>query len=212
LWLIVPFTLQRVSDVKVTVNSKDPGPLMKHDRYGHSFYVDATDLTNYGADNVVTVSLRNVEANEFMGPFLMYPDEGATSEVLPRPHEQARPMVYTRSLIPQGPPRYSKGVKRPVITEAKVTGNVTPGTATQLRVKLDLPPDLVREVMYTESGFPWMGIHGLGFDRDLQCWTADVVPGNRAAIQESEYIYVWAVGRDGLHSDYCPVKVAWDFK
>jgi hypothetical protein len=37
------------------------------------------------------------------------------------------------------------------------------------------------------------------------------VPGNRAAIQEGEYIHVWAVDRDGLHSDYYPVRVGWDF-
>ena len=56
-----------------------------------------------------------------------------------------------------------------------------------------------------------MSISGLGYNRDLQCWTADVRPGGRATIQEDEYIYVWAVGTDGLYSDYYPVKVGWDF-
>jgi len=212
LWLIVPFTLQRVGDVKVTINSKDPGTLMKHDRHGHSFYVDVTDLVNYGADNKIAISMRSLEANEFMGPFLMYPEEGAATRVLPGPSRPSRPVVYTRSLIPRGPPRYGKGAKRPVVTEARVTGNVTLGKGTQLRVKIDLPPDVAHEVKYTESGFPWMGIHDLAYNKDLRCWTAEVVPGNRASIQESEYIYVWAVGRDGLQSDYYPVKVGWDFK
>jgi hypothetical protein len=98
-----------------------------------------------------------------------------------------------------------------LITQASVAGNVTLGKATQLQVKIDLPPDKVREVKYTESGFPWMGIHDLRYNADLRCWTGDVAPGNRAAIQESEYIHVWAVGNDGLHSDYYPVKVGWDF-
>ncbi len=39
-----------------------------------------------------------------------------------------------------------------------------------------------------------------------------VTPGNRAAIQENEAIYVWAEGGDGLRSDYHPVKVGWDFR
>jgi hypothetical protein len=99
-----------------------------------------------------------------------------------------------------------------VITQAVVIGNVTLGRATQLRAEVDLPPEKIREVRYTESGFPWMGISGLGYNSELQCWTAGVQPGPRDRIQESEYIYVWAVGEDGLHSDYYPVKVGWDFK
>ena len=38
-----------------------------------------------------------------------------------------------------------------------------------------------------------------------------VTPGNRAAIQENDFIYIWAEGTDGLRSDYYPVKVGWDF-
>jgi hypothetical protein len=156
--------------------------------------------------------MRNLEPNEFMGPFLMYPDEALTSALLSRPSRASTPVVYAGSLLPPGPPRYLRGAKRPAITQARVIGNVTLGKATQLRVNVDLPPEQLREVLYTESGFPWMGIHGLGYHRDLRCWTADVAPGNRVSIQESEYLYVWAVGRDGLHSDYYPVKVGWDFK
>jgi hypothetical protein len=213
LWLVVPFTLQRVRDVTVTINSKPLGDLLRHDRNGHSFYADVTDLVHYGADNEIIVSLRSLEPNEFMGPFLMYPEEGMVTDVLARPTAAGSPpVIYTRSLIPAGPPRYTPGAKRPVITEAKVTGNVTLTKATQLRVKVDYPPDKIREVKYTESGFPWMGIHDLRYNADLDCWTGDVAPGNRAAIQESEYIHVWAVGRDGLHSDYRPVKVGWEFE
>lgn len=35
--------------------------------------------------------------------------------------------------------------------------------------------------------------------------------GYRAAIQENDFIYVWAEGTAGLRSDYYPVKVGWDF-
>lgn len=209
--LIVPFTLQRVGDVKVVVNSKALGALLRHDRYGHSFYADITDLVEYGADNEITISMKNLEPSEFMGPFLMYPDEELTGEVLLKPHGVKERVVYTGSLIPRTAPRYIQGAKRPVITQASVTGNVTLGKAIQLQVKIDLPPDKVREVKYTESGFPWMGIHDLRYNADLRCWTGDVEPGNRAAIQESEYVHVWAVGNDGLYSDYYPVKVGWDF-
>ena len=56
-----------------------------------------------------------------------------------------------------------------------------------------------------------MGQHALGYNPAAQCWTGQVTPGNRATIQENEYIYVWAEGTDGLRGDYYPVKVAWDF-
>lgn len=212
LWLVIPFTLQRVSDLKLSINSRECSTLLKQDRYGHSFYVDITDLVDYGSENEIDLSMRNMDKNEFMGPFLMYPDEGLTSEVLSKPNGVNGRVVYTGSLIPRGAPRYLKGAKPPVITQAVVIGNVTLGRATQLRAKVDLPPEKIREVKYTESGFPWMGISGLGYNNELQCWTADVQPGSRDRIQESEYIYVWAVGKDGLHSDYYPVKVGWDFK
>lgn len=211
LWLVVPFALERVRDVKVAVNSTTLGALLKHDRYGYSFYADITDLVNYGADNEITISMKNLEPGEFMGPFLVYPDERPTAEVLSKPQGVKERVVYTGSLIPRAAPRYDQGAQGPLITQASVAGNVTLGKATQLQVKIDLPPDKVREVKYTESGFPWMGIHDLRYNADLRCWTGDVAPGNRAAIQESEYIHVWAVGNDGLYSDYYPVKVGWDF-
>jgi|GEM_PF-900993 len=211
LWLVIPFTLQRVSDVNVTINSRDLGGLLKLDGNGHSFYADITEAVDYGGDNALKLSLRNMAKNEFMGPFLLYPDEGLTDEVLPQPGGLEPRVVYTGSLIPPGAPRYLAGAKRPVITQALVTGNVTLTEPTQLQATMDLPPDKIREVNYTESGFPWMSISGLGYNQGLRCWTADVRPGPRAAIQESEYIYVWAVGADGLHSDFFPVRVGWDF-
>ena len=93
-----------------------------------------------------------------------------------------------------------------------MTGNVSPRVGAKLRVKLDLPPEKIRRVMFFESGFNWMGQHPLGYDGGSQCWTAMVSPGRRAWIQENEYIYVWAEGTDGLRSEYYPVKVGWDFR
>jgi len=90
-------------------------------------------------------------------------------------------------------------------------GPVTLREGAELRVKLDQPPDKIKRVMFFESGFGWMGQHGLGYNRAAQGWTAVVIPGNRATIQENEYIYVWAEGADGLRSDYYPVKVSWEF-
>lgn len=212
LWLIIPFTLGKVGEIKVSINAKELSSVLRYDKYGHSFYMDITDLVNYGLDNAIELSLRNVEKNEFMGPFLLYPNEETTGEVLSDVKKVKKPVVYTHSLISKGPPRYVKGAKRPIITEARVTGNVTLKKSTQLRVKVDLPPEKIQTVTYTHSGFPWMGKVGLGYNRKLQCWIANVTPGNRASIQESEYIYVWVVGRNGLYSDYYPVKVGWDFQ
>jgi len=46
--------------------------------------------------------------------------------------------------------------------EAKMMNNVTLREAAELRVTLDLPPEKIRRVMFFESGFTWMGQHGLG--------------------------------------------------
>ena len=56
-----------------------------------------------------------------------------------------------------------------------------------------------------------MGVVALEYCQLLACWVAEVEPGARSAIQESEMIYVWAVGCDGLLSDYYPVRIGWDF-
>lgn len=226
LWLVIPFTLQKAGvltfaadfALRVAVNGRDVGDALKLDANGNSFYVDVTELVHYGlaaaANNTIQLDLRNLGQNEFMGPFLLYPSELLSAEWATEPTtpgEVEGGVVYTRSLIPPGPPRYRKRGAPPKITHASVTGNVTLTRSTQLHVHIDQPPEALQQVLYTHSGFPWMGIIALAYDPALACWVAEVKPGARAAIQENELIYVWAVGRDGLHSDYYPVKVGWDF-
>ena len=225
LWLVIPFTLQKAGTLtfaadfalRVAVNGRDVGDTLKLDANGNSFYIDVTELVHYGlaaAHNTIQIDLRNLGPNEFMGPFLLYPSEAlsadwATEPTTPGAVEGA--VVYTRSLIPPDPPRYVKGGAPPKIIHASVTGNVTLTQSTQLHVHVDQPPAVLQQVRYTHSGFPWMGIVALAYHPALACWVAEVKPGTRAAIQENELIYVWAVGRDGLQSDYYPVKVGWDF-
>jgi hypothetical protein len=211
LWLVVPFTLQRVGELRIAVNARDAAGILRHDRHGHAFYLDVTDLVEFGQENEIRLAARDLEANEFLGPFLMYPDEGLTAEVLPAASPPETPVVFAGSLVPPPPRRYAKDARRPVIVEAVASRNVTLNRPTQLRVRVDLPPEQLREVKFSESGFPWMGIGSLAYDRELNCWVAKLSPGPRAAIQESEYVYVWAIGSDGLWSDFCPVRIGWDF-
>lgn len=208
LWLIVPFLTN--TTVGVALNGENVAPLGWDDPSGSAF-ADLTDKVIYGAENTLTLSLKGVAANGFMGPFLQYPAEAATDRVLAAPGLTENPVHYTRSLVPAPPPRYRKG-GGPQVTEAKMSGNVGLTTPAELRVKLDLPPEQIRRVMFLESGFGWMGQHPLGYDPQSRCWTAWVTPGNRAAIQENSDIYIWAEGTDGLRGDYVPLKVGWDFK
>lgn len=211
LWLVIPFMLQRVGEVKLFVNEHDVSDILKQDRYGNSLYADVTDLLIYGSRNTIGLILNDLESNEFMGPYLLYPNEAETSKVSQELAGITDRVVYSGSLAAPIAPRYQKGIKSPVITKAFVTGNVTLSKPTQLKVKVDLPPDQIREVKYTESGFPWMGIHDLNYNSDTGYWEGLVIPGPRKTIPEFEYIYIWAVRNDGLHSDYYPVKVGWDF-
>ena len=45
--------------------------------------------------------------------------------------------------------------------------HVTLREAAELRVKLDLPPEKIRRVMFFESGFGWMGQHRSVITRKL---------------------------------------------
>jgi hypothetical protein len=207
LWLIVPFLTH--TDFELTLNGEKVAPL-RWDDPSHSAVFDLTDLAKYGGENSVTLFLKRMAPNHFMGPYLIYPEEASTDKLLPGPGVADLRVVYKQSLVPALPTRYRKG-DGPKVIEAKMMENVTLREAAELRVKLDLPPEKIKRVMFFESGFGWMGQNGLGYNKEAQCWTAMVTPGSRAAIQENEYIYVWAEGTDGLRSDYYPVKVGWDF-
>ena len=207
LWLIIPFLSQ--TGVDVAINGERITSLML-DRPSSSAFVDVTDIVKWGEENRIELFIKGVTPNGFMGPFLLYPEEAATDNVLPAQRKADRQVVYRQSLVSTPPPRYRKGAG-PSVTEANMMAHVTLQAGAELRVKIDLPPEKISRVMFFESGFGWMGQHGLGYNKESQCWTARVTPGNRASIQENEYIYVWAEGNDGLRSEYHPVKVGWDF-
>jgi len=208
LWLIVPFLTP--TGVEVVLNDEKVSAL-GWDAPSSSAFAELTDRVKYGEENSITLFIKGMAPNRFMGPFLLYPEEAATDRVLPTPGQADNAILYTRALVPVSPPRYRKG-EGPKLVEAKMMGNVTLRQGAELRVKVDLPHEKLRRVMFFESGFEWMGQHSLGYSKEAQCWTGGVTPGNRAFIQENEYIYVWAEGADGLRSDYYPVKVGWDFK
>jgi hypothetical protein len=207
LWLIIPFLTP--TGVEVTLNGEKIDKL-RWDDPSSSAFADLTDRVKYGEENSITLFIKGMAPNRFMGPFLLYPEEAATDRVLPTPGPRDNPVRCTRALVPAPQPRYRKG-EGPKVIEAKMMDNVTLREAAELRVKLDLPPEKIGRVMFFESGFGWMGQHSLGYSPAFQCWTGMVTPGNRAAIQENDYIYVWAEGADGLRSEYYPVKVGWDF-
>jgi len=52
--------------------------------------------------------------------------------------------------------------------------------------------DQIKRVMFFESGFELDGQHGLATIKRLNAGPPRVEPGNRATIQENDFIYVWA--------------------
>ena len=207
LWLIVPFLTR--CDFELWLNGEKVAPL-RWDNPSSSAVFDLTDRAKYGAENTIALALNGIAANRFMGPFLLYPEEAATDQIRAEARNPEPRVVYRQSLVPAMPPRYRRDAG-PKVTSAMMMNPVTLREAAELRVKVDLLPDQIRRVMYFESGFGWMGQHSLRFSQDAQCWTAMVTPGSRSMIQENEFIYVWAEGKDGLRSEDHPVKVGWDF-
>jgi hypothetical protein len=173
LWLIIPFFMH--TDFELTLNGEKVAPL-RWDDPSHSAFADLTDRIKYGEANSLTLSIKGMAPNRFMGPFFLYPEEADTNLVLPKPADADQPVVYKQSLVPALPTRYRKNAG-PKVIEAKMMENVTLKEAAELRVTLDLPPDQIKRVMFFESGFGWMGQHGLGYNKEAQCWTASVTPG-----------------------------------
>ena len=207
LWLIIPFLSQ--TGIEVAINGEKISSLLV-DPPSSSAFADLTEHVKYGGENRLEISIKELAANRFMGPFLLYPEEAATDKLLPAPAKANRQVVYKQSLMPMPPARYRRDAG-PIITEAKMLAHVTLRDGARLQIKVNLPPKEIKRVMYFESGFPWMGQHGLSYSQESQSWLGKVTPGNRDRIQENEDIYVWAEGTDGLRSEYYPVKVEWDF-
>lgn len=212
LWLILPFLTAPDTAPDVEVNGIDRSGELRRDRNGNAFYLDLTDLAQYGATNRIALSLPELSTHDFMGPFLLYPEEARTTELTDRPTETAgaEPVVYSNDLTVPLPVRYARE-NAPVILEAVAEGKVTLTRPTRLRVRVNLPSERLQAVKFTESGFPWMGIGELHYDATSQCWTAKLTPGPRERIQESEYVYVWAIDDAGRYSDYRPVRIEWNF-
>jgi hypothetical protein len=170
--------------VELTLNGEKVDTL-RWDDPSSSAFADLTDRVKYGEENSITLSIKGMAPNRFMGPFLLYPEEAATDRVLPTPGPTDNPVRYTHARVPAPRPRYRKG-EGPKVIEANMMDNVTLREGAKLRVKLDLPPEKIRRVLFFESGFGWMGQHSLGYSPACQCWTGRATPGNRAAIQENE--------------------------
>jgi hypothetical protein len=173
LWLIVPFLSP--ADVELALNGEKVEPL-RWDSPSSSAFADLTDRVKYGEGNSITLSIKGLAPNQFMGPFLLYPEEADTNLVLPGSAGADQPVVYRQSLVPALPTRYRENAG-PKVIEAKMMENVTLRETAELQVTLDLPPNQIKRVMFFESGFGWMGQHGLGYNKEAQCWTARVTPG-----------------------------------
>jgi len=211
LWLIVP--TYRRTDCKIALNGQALKNQMR-DRASDWIHADITDLVTCGADNRIELSFANTIANNFMGPFLIYPTEPNTDSVSPRQNEAFEPVVYTKPLDPTPPLRYKK-TAGPIVQSAKMLGKVKitgRNRRAAFEVKLADYPKGIGKVMFFESGFGWMGQHPLRYDAKTKTWRGNVSPGARWRIQEHEFIYIWAEGRDGLRSEYFPLKVDWSFQ
>jgi hypothetical protein len=149
LWPVIPFLTRNGFDL--TLNG-DKVEALHWDDPSNSATVDLTDRVKYDAENTLTLSIGGMDSNRFMGPFLLYPEEAATDRVLPSPGPTDQPIRYTHTLLPAPQPRYRMGGGAKVI-EAKVMENITLTDSAELQVKLDLPPEKIRRVVYFESGF-----------------------------------------------------------
>ena len=66
----------------MTLNGEKVEPL-RWDDPSSSAFADLTDRVKYGEENRITLSIKGMAPNGFMGPFLLYPEEAATDRVLP---------------------------------------------------------------------------------------------------------------------------------
>jgi hypothetical protein len=97
LWLIVPFLCETRVDAEL--NGRKLAELT-YDRPSNSVFVDITDLVQTGT-NQLKLSIAELGAGVFMGPYLGYPDEAMTTAVLPAPVRASPPVVYRGPFCPR---------------------------------------------------------------------------------------------------------------
>ena len=120
LWLVVPFLTP--AGLEVALNGKRLDTLL-WDAPSSCAYADVTDHVHFGATNSLTLSLSGLAPNQFLGPFLLYPEEAATDLVLPTPGQRDPAVRYTRPLVSPLPPRYRPGAG-PIVPRRKwLTGS-----------------------------------------------------------------------------------------
>lgn len=203
LWLIVPFIdAEQVDEVRVTIN--DAEAVMRCVTIQDTkviYYTDITDNVNWGKDNLLRLTLHGLGENQFMGPYLDYPDQGL---------ESTSRVVFDRPIDPDMPVRWDPSRVAPRIVSLHITPDPVPvGETFTVIATVDTPPEKLQGV-YLSIGLAGIDLK-MSYDETIGAWISRLPSSTSRVdlITDAPYCYAWPVSADGLVGKSSKAPVNW---
>jgi len=213
LWLIIPFTDADMAVLDgIRLDGKDV-PLECHKCSRKLiYYVDLTDHVTWGNSHSLELEFSSLAENQFMGPYLDYPQEAFVSIAVEPVTPAKAAVVYDGPLDPEMKPRLHTSPvdtrRAPVVASALMSPEyLHAGDGVNFSVAVDMTPGELEGVYI--SG-PWFDAQ-MTYDSTTGRWGWGMGSMDRGWIMDVESYFVWAVAKNGMISESLKIPLKWRF-
>ena len=212
--LVVPFAdADCVETVRLALNDAEIVPdILKCGKTRIIYYADITGCVRWGAQNTLRVWCENIEANQFLGPYLDYPPAPAVRKISTQRIDDRSPVVYERPVMGLSDISAGrKGFKPEVVWAYMEPKRLREGQPVSFHARVNLPPDELEGVyVSTFIGPGSFCDHAMEYDQSAGLWSLTLRVGKRAVvILDCNESHVWAVAVDGSVSDAYRIGLEW---
>jgi hypothetical protein len=217
MWFVLPFTnADYVKEASLRLNGR-PVPLewsAPRDRHSGSriiAYADLTDFVDFGVANRLTLQLRGIGPNQFLGPELDYPLEVPVAAWSLASKGWNEGVTYTGPIDPDLPNRVASASNlAPRVLSVEVTPNfIVAGAKHTFFAEIDLPAERLASVWISVSQDADMP---MTWDTSRKKWIFEwTVPDRAMDILDVDRAVVWAVAQEGTISSTFSISLRWLF-
>lgn len=219
--LVIPFAdADRVERVSLTVNGRTilVVPVTCKSRRRNAriiFYADLTQALAWGENNLLSLHMEGLAADQFLGPYIEYPPSPTTTRVSA---DAASPppdgVVYDRPVDRDLPvdPAFRLAGKTPKILAAWMSPSSIGAKETiEVFAVLNLSEAEAEGVYLSSIVMPGFGAdEALTYDRIRNLWSIRVATATRPQlILDCKDFFVWAVAKNGAVSEAVRIPVTW---
>ena len=219
--LVIPFAdADRVDQVSLAVNGRAVPVIQvscKSRRRNAKiiYYADITQALTWGQDNMLSLRMQGLSADQFLGPYIEYPPSPTTSRVSVGSAEpQAPGVVYERPVVQDLPvdPDFRIAGKTPKILAAWMSpSSIGENEIIEILAVSNLSEEEAEGVYLSSIVMPGFGAdEALKYDRVRDLWSIQVLTATRPElILDCKDFYVWTVAKNGAVSEAAKIPVTW---